>query len=335
MKFRIQHRTKYSYAETVALSQNIVRLRPRELDHQACLSHQLSISPAPRENHADLDYFGNPMAYFSVEESHKQLIIDAVSEVEVDSRPPENLSEGASWEAVREMLREPTDYEMLLAREFSFDSPYVMRSPELAAYAAPSFAAGCSLLQCVFDLTERIYKEFKFVPGSTKVGTPVADVLRKRCGVCQDFAQLQIGCLRSLGLAARYVSGYLVTKQPPGKPRLTGADVSHAWVSVYAPEYGWVDFDPTNGVMPWNSHITLAWARDYDDIGPIRGVLVGGRRQHLDVSVDVRPIGLDANTEFVSPDLAPSGQSVPPADPAAPTSPASAASPDFIPPAQE
>jgi len=214
--------------------------------------------------------------------------------VEVDSRPPENLSDGASWERVVGMLRDPGNLLTLLAREFSFDSPYVPRSPELAEYARPSFPPGRPLLQCVFDLTERIHRDFRFLPGSTKVGTPVADVLRLRRGVCQDFTHLQIGCLRSLGLAARYVSGYLVTKPPPGKPRLVGADVSHAWVGVYSPEYGWVDFDPTNGVMPWNSHITLAWARDYDDIGPIRGVLVGGRRQHLEVSVDVRPMGADA-----------------------------------------
>jgi transglutaminase-like putative cysteine protease len=145
-------------------------------------------------------------------------------------------------------------------------------------------------LQCVLNLTERIHRDFKFLPGSTKVGTPVLEVLENRRGVCQDFAHLQIGCLRSLGLAARYVSGYLVTTPPPGQERLAGADASHAWVSVFNPESGWIDFDPTNGLMPSDAHVTVAWARDYDDLGPIRGILVGGRRQRLQVSVDVVPI---------------------------------------------
>ncbi len=142
----------------------------------------------------------------------------------------------------------------------------------------------------MLDLTERIHSEFKFLPGATKVGTPVADVLRMRKGVCQDFAHVQLGCLRSLGFAARYVSGYIVTTPPPGQARLQGADVSHAWVSVFAPDLGWIDFDPTNGLIPSDGHITVGWARDYDDIGPVRGVVVGGRRQHLDVSVDVAPV---------------------------------------------
>jgi transglutaminase-like putative cysteine protease len=289
MRFRIVHHTQYSYKEAVSLSHNIVRLRPRDRDQQTCLRHELTISPAPKARKDDVDYFGNHMAYFSLEESHRQLTIDASSEVEVNFRPAHDPSGGASWEQVRQMLLDAASLPALLAREFSFDSPYVTRSLDLASYARPSFAPDRPLLQCVLDLNERIHRDFEFLPGSTKIGTPASDVLRTRRGVCQDFAHLQIGCLRSLGLAARYVSGYLATTPPPGRERLVGGDVSHAWVGVYIPERGWVDFDPTNGIMPLNGHITVAWARDYDDVSPIRGILVGGRRQRLDVAVDVMP----------------------------------------------
>jgi transglutaminase-like putative cysteine protease len=290
VRYQIAHRTQYTYAEAVSLSHNIVRLRPRDSDRQRCLSHELKISPSPRGQSDDIDYFGNHTSYFSLGEAHNRLIIEARSEVEVLSKRPNVMSSGASWEQVRQNLLESAGLQSLLAREFSFDSPYIQRSPGLEAYARPSFTPGRPMLECVFDLTKRIYADFKFLPGSTKVGTPVADVLRTRRGVCQDFAHLQIGCLRSLGLAARYVSGYLDTSPPPGRERVVGADVSHAWLSAYTPDDGWVDFDPTNGLMPSDGHITVAWARDYDDLTPIRGVLVGGRRQKLDVAVDVLPL---------------------------------------------
>ncbi len=289
MKFRITHHTQYSYAEGVSLSHNIVRLRPRTGDHQTCLRHDLAISPAPKTKHEDVDYFGNHTAYFSIEESHTQLAINAYSEVDVTPNASETPSGGASWEQVRQMLLDAATLPTLLAREFSFDSPYASRSAELESYARPSFEPGRPFLECVLDLSVRIHNDFEFLPGSTKVGTPVSDVLRMRRGVCQDFAHLQIGCLRSLGLAARYVSGYLATTPPPGRERIVGADVSHAWVGMYAPERGWVDFDPTNGIMASHRHITVAWARDYDDLSPIRGILVGGREQQLDVAVDVVP----------------------------------------------
>jgi len=290
MRFRVTHLTKYTYAGTVSLSHNIVRMRPRNHDQQSCLWHELSVSPVPSNRADGIDYFGNHSSYFSLQESHRQLTIAARSEVELTALPAVDVSGGLSWEQVREALLHETDPRIVSAREFSFDSPYASRSPELARYALPSFEEGKPFLQCVLDLTKRIHSDFEFLPGSTRIGTPVLDVLRNRKGVCQDFAQLQIACLRSLGLAARYVSGYLVTTPPPGQPRLAGADVSHAWIGAFAPEIGWVDFDPTNGLMPSDSHITLAWARDYDDVGPIRGILVGGRRQRLQVSVDVVPI---------------------------------------------
>ena len=290
MRFRITHHTTYSYAESVSLSHNVVRLRPRNHGRQTCLQHELTVAPSPIARNQEFDYFGNHVAYFCLQSAHTQLKIVAESEVELAPSAAVDIPEGPTWEQTIQMLLSPPDERTLRAREYCFDSPYVARSSELADYALSSFVAGRPLLACVLDLTLRIHAEFEFLPGSTKVGTPTLDVLRMRRGVCQDFAHLQIGCLRSLGLAARYVSGYLVTTPPPGQGRLSGADVSHAWCSVYAPGVGWVDFDPTNGLIPSDAHITVAWARDYDDVGPIKGILVGGRRQRLEVGVDVVPV---------------------------------------------
>jgi len=291
VKYQIAHSTTYEYRDAVSLSHNIARLRPRDNGmQQICLRHDLFVSPAPSDRSDGLDYFGNHVSYFSLQESHNQLKITARSEVEVTPMVRPDFSLGLPWEEVRDEILASSDPETRAAREFTFDSTYVTRSAELADYALSSFAPDRPFLESVLDLTERIHREFEFLPGATKVGTPVAEVLRMRKGVCQDFAHLQLGCLRSLGFAARYVSGYIVTTPPPGRPRLQGADVSHAWVSVYAPDLGWIDFDPTNGLMPSDAHVTVGWARDYDDIGPIRGVVVGGRRQHLEVSVDVAPV---------------------------------------------
>lgn len=289
MRYRVTHSTRYDYSQPASLSHNVVRLHPRSHGPQTCLRHRLTIVPAPETRSERLDYFGNYSDYFCLQESHDHLTIAAQSEVEVNACSWADLSHGPSWEHVRDLLRQALDPETLSAAEFGFDSPYVSRSAELASYAQPSFAKGRPFLECVLDLTKRIHREFKFLPGSTSVGTPVLEVLGTRRGVCQDFTHLQIGCLRSLGLAARYVSGYLATIPPPGQRRLTGADVSHAWVSVFAPTAGWIDFDPTNGLMPSDGHITIAWGRDYSDVGPIQGILVGGRRHRLHVSVDVLP----------------------------------------------
>jgi transglutaminase-like putative cysteine protease len=194
------------------------------------------------------------------------------------------------WEEAVDALRRRREPDFLDARQFVFDSNFISLSPELAQYARASFAPGRRLLDCVTDLTRQIFADFTFDSRATTIGTPVLEILRHRRGVCQDFAHLQIGCLRSLGLAAGYVSGYLVTQPPPGRPRLVGADTSHAWVTVFFPDFGWVDFDPTNGLLPSSDHITLALARDYDDISPVRGVVVGGGRHSLSVSVDVEPV---------------------------------------------
>ncbi|MGH9679818.1 MAG: transglutaminase-like domain-containing protein, partial [Candidatus Acidiferrales bacterium] len=194
-----------------------------------------------------------------------------------------------SWEHVLHILASSRDRETLAAREYAFESPHVPWTAELANYASPSFTSDAPFLHCVFDLTKRIFHDFKFLAGSSKIDTPVLEVLKSREGVCQDFAHLQIGCLRSRGFSARYVSGYIATVPPPGEERLKGADASHAWISVFAPGFGWIDFDPTNGLMPSDGHITLAWGRDYSDVGPSKGILIGGKRHWMDVAVDVVP----------------------------------------------
>ena len=280
MRLRVRHTTEYEYGDTVPLCHNLVHLHPRDTDRQRCVFHDLGISPNPATLRRGIDFFGNPVAWFSVQEPHHGLAITAESLVDVVPRLTGGLA-GPAWD------RMPPDPE---AVPFTFDSPHVPLSPKLADYARPSFTPGRPLDEAAGDLMTRIFKDFKFVSGVTTVGTPVLDVLRDRRGVCQDFSHLMIGCLRSLGLPARYVSGYLMTKPPPGKPRLAGCDASHAWVSVHVPGQGWVDYDPTNNVQPDAQHVTVGWARDYGDIGPVQGVIVGGHRHSLRVAVDVEAI---------------------------------------------
>ena len=289
MKYRVTHSTSYGYDEAIPLSHNMVRLRPRQHPGQICLQHQLNLFPAPAIRNEGFDYFGNYVTWFSIQEPHTDLKIVAESEVEVTRLAAPEFDLGPSWENVLYTLASSRDQQTLAAREFAFESTGIPWSPELADYAAPSFTRDQSFLQCVFDLTKRIFRDFKFLPGSTKIETPVMDVFRSREGVCQDFAHLQVGCLRSRGFSARYVSGYIATIPPPGQKRLEGADASHAWISVFAPGYGWVDFDPTNGLLPTDSHVTLAWGRDYSDVGPAKGILIGGKRHWMNVAVDVVP----------------------------------------------
>jgi transglutaminase-like putative cysteine protease len=290
VRYKVVHSTEYFYGDTVPLCHNVLHLRPRETERQRVLSHSISITPSPASRSERLDFFGNPVTWFTLAEPHNALKIVMRCEVEVKTYEAPTGLFWPAWEQVVRMLRELRRPDMLDARQFTFDSTYVAANPELVEYARPSFAPGRSLLDCVMELTRRIYADFTFDSGATTIGTPVLDVLHHRHGVCQDFAHLEIGCLRSMGLAARYVSGYLVTRPPPGRPRLVGADNSHAWIAVFFPDYGWIDFDPTNGIIPSAAHITLAWARDYDDISPVRGVVVGGHQHSLAVSVDVEPI---------------------------------------------
>jgi transglutaminase-like putative cysteine protease len=250
------------------------------------------VDPIALDCSEHLDFFGNRVSYFSIEEPHLALTVTATSEVELVSESDSFLVSGMPWELVREQLRLGSHPDILTARQFVLDSGLVKASETLADYAAPSFPAGRPLVEAVTDFMRRIHDDFNFDPGFTTVTTPVPEVLEHRRGVCQDFAQLAIGGLRSLGLAARYVSGYLETLPPPGQEKLRGSDASHAWASVYVPDMGWLDFDPTNNVFPAQRHITTAWGRDYSDVTPLKGVLIAESPQHqLSVSVDVEGVG--------------------------------------------
>ncbi len=231
--------------------------------------------------------FGNPVVRFTLQEPHKQLELSASHETEVLKLPKVEAPLTPAWETVPPKLQHADNAALLDAYQFTFDSPYIERSSALADYAKPSFPFGRPILDSV--LTSRIHADFVYDPKATTLSTTLAEVLSVRRGVCQDFAHLQIGCLRSLGLAARYISGYLLTKPALGKPRLVGADASHAWLAVYIPGFDWVPIDPTNDLMPSDQHILLAWGRDYDDVSPIKGVIFGGGKHTVRVSVDVQP----------------------------------------------
>lgn len=291
MIYRITHQTRYVYNAPVTFCHNEVRLLPREVPNQECLRARLMVTPAPTALRERIDFFGNRVSYFAVQQPHEELTVTAASEVAVHPAEPPDPEVSPPWEGVREMLTRRTDAEAVEARQYTFDSTLVAASPALRDYAAPSFPPGRPVLAGARDLMERIFTEFKFVPGFTSVATPLSHVLKHRRGVCQDFAQVAVGAMRSLGLAARYVSGYLETLPPPGQQKLQGADVSHAWYSVWSPEAGWTDFDPTNNLLPRERHIVTAWGRDYQDVTPVKGVLFSGGGHKLIVSVDVERVG--------------------------------------------
>ena len=289
MKYRVTHRTEYFYSGTVSQCHNLAHLRPRDSERQQCRQHQLHIEPAPNDAAEHADFFGNRMSYFSIQQPHRSMTVIASSEVilqNTDGQLP--LYNDAPWDRVRDSLAVPQSEPLGEQRQYTLDSPLAAASPELADYASASFPAGRSLLEAVHDLMQRVHSDFTYQPGFTTISTPLSDVLASRRGVCQDFAHLAIACLRSLGLAARYVSGYLETVPLPGQQKLQGADESHAWFAVYLPDNGWVDFDPTNNQIPLDQHITTAWGRDFCDVTPLKGVIFGGDPGHqLRVAVDV------------------------------------------------
>jgi transglutaminase-like putative cysteine protease len=280
----------YDYEDPVSVSHHLVRLTPRNLPGQVCRGTQIAILPVPHTTTTATDYFGNTQTFFTLEEPHDCLIVEACSELEVHSAVHPDFSASAPWETVVDSLVSDHSEEGLDAYQFVFDSQRVGASRELADYAREAFPAGRPLLEAILDLMRKIHRDFRFDTKATEVSTPVQVFFEKRRGVCQDFAHLQIACLRSLGLPARYISGYLQTLPPPGRPRLVGADASHAWCSAWCPGAGWVDFDPTNNCVPTDGHITVAWGRDYSDVSPIHGVLLGGAKHTLDVGVDVEPL---------------------------------------------
>jgi transglutaminase-like putative cysteine protease len=291
--YRVEHVTRYVYSTPVATSQHAACLRPRELPRQHVERHALEIDPLPANHATRTDYFGNSVDHFQLLKPHSALMISSTGWVHVDAADPVlSIEASPCWEEVgRAVSRDATLFPPEVA-QFVSASPYVPLSQELERLARRSFPAGRPLLACALDLMKDMHERFAFDPSATSVTTPLTRVLDHERGVCQDFAHVAIGCFRALGLPARYVSGYLLTEPPPGQPRLVGADASHAWVSFYCPAHGWVDLDPTNGVVVGGRHITVAWGRDYGDVSPLRGVLLGGAEHTLHVGVSVMPLEL-------------------------------------------
>jgi transglutaminase-like putative cysteine protease len=287
----VRHRTTYEYSQDVSISHHLLHLQPRDSRGQKCQRSSLIVEPAPAIAKSDRDYFGNHVTYLTVEEPHLKLVIFATSTVEVAPLALPDPAATPAWDGIHGQLAGATDQQALDAFQFAFDSSYTMSGNGAYDYAAPSFAPGRPVLEGAIDLTGRIFNDFAYEGGVTDIWTPVDQVLKDRRGVCQDFAHLQIACLRSLGLPARYVSGYLLTHPPEGQEKLVGSDASHAWVSVWCPGHGWVDLDPTNNLLPRDEHITIAWGRDYGDVSPIKGMVVGGGGHKMEVSVDVAPEG--------------------------------------------
>ncbi len=293
MNFRVTHLTRYVYGDPVGVCWNEACLLPRETQNQRCLSSRLEIEPTPSDLRERKDFFGNRITHFSIQRPHHQLVVKAVSEVIITpatsfpaagNQPP--------WETVHAGLatdRDPATIEVL---PYCYDSSLITAGPQLADYARRSFLPERPIIEAAADLMRRIYHDFTYDAKATTIATPLAEVMANRRGVCQDFSHVGIGCLRAMGLAARYVSGYIETVPPAGKERLIGADASHAWFSVYCAEAGWVDFDPTNNKMPTDQHITVAWGRDFSDVSPLRGVALGGGKHQVEVSVDVARIAV-------------------------------------------
>ena len=282
--YRIVHRTHYRYAEAVTLCQNLTHLAPRSLVSQPNPTSSLKVTPEPTGFQHRLDYFGNSATYFALQEPHRELIVEATHRVLV--MPRAVSASTAPWEQVRDRLRTDLGDANLEAREFAHESRYVSNWAEFREFAAESFPANRPILDGGLDFAKRIFAQFKYDPRATTIATPIREVFRTRRGVCQDFAHFMLAGLRSLGLAARYISGYLSTTPLPGQPRLVGADASHAWVSLFCGDAGWIDLDPTNNQLVGEKHIVLAWGRDYDDVSPVKGVILGGGAHTVAVSVD-------------------------------------------------
>ena len=290
MRYRVRHSTEYRYSAQVINGHTVAHLRPRDTPTQLVLASEVSTVPDADHSEEYLDAFGNHVSYRAVEQVHDQLVVVAVSEVDI--RPPVDLLWSPPWEEVRSIVAADGSPDGLLAQMCSIESTLVTPSADLARFASWSFLPGRAFHEAVVDLSHRIFSEFAFDPGFTDITTPLADVLTHRRGVCQDFAHLAIGTMRSLGLPARYVSGYVENEPSPGEPKMVGADVSHAWCAVYIPGWGWLDVDPTNDQVPPRCHVSVGWGRDYADVAPVRGVVFGSpATQELTVAVEVTRLG--------------------------------------------
>jgi transglutaminase-like putative cysteine protease len=303
VQYQVTHTTVYEYDHPVSVSHHLLWLTPRQGPRQRAIEQRLTVEPEPALVTQHTDYFGNTVTFMTLQGLHRKLTVTSVSQVDLTTT---SFSEPAStlpWTTIRELCSGCSWTGSAEASDFAFPSSLVPRSDEFADYARPSFPANRPILDAGLDLMKRIHRDFTFDPQATTVATPLPQVLKNRRGVCQDFAHLQIACLRSLGLAARYVSGYLETIPPPNQPKLVGADASHAWLQIWCGEAGWVDLDPTNSMIPAQRHITVAWGRDYSDVTPLRGVIIGSGNHQLHVAVDVVPLEGWESPLFTQPSL--------------------------------
>ncbi|GAA4232029.1 transglutaminase family protein [Postechiella marina] len=294
MLFSIIHTTSYKYNNNVTYCHNIANLKPKSFIGQDLVKHTLEITPNPSSLHEDSDFFKNSITRFSIQQQHKELIVTAKSLVERNYglQPDIYTSKACQETTLNDALAalKTLDAEVLDVRQFVLDSVLINKiSDDIHQYAIKSFKPDRSVFEAANELMERIFNEFKFDPKFSTVATPIDEVMKEKKGVCQDFAQIAIACIRSVGLPARYVSGYIETLPPPGKEKLVGTDASHAWFSVYIPSFGWVDFDPTNNQIPKDQHIIVAYGRDYYDLPPLKGVIFGSGNSKMSVSVDIRP----------------------------------------------
>ena len=288
MKYKVKHSTKYLYSDLVTLCQNQARLTPINNEFQRCISNTIETSPTVDYINQFIDYYGNQVTVFDVSIQHNTFIITSISEVEIFSRNQVSLLNGQySWEDTRELLNHPHTKNLVAAAEFVLPSQYTPISHDIYQYTLQSFLPGRSIIAACEDLMARIFTEFKYDPEFSTISTPLNEVFAHKKGVCQDFAHFALACIRSVGLAARYVSGYIETFPAEGEQKLEGADATHAWFAVFVPELGWVDFDPTNNVLPNDQHITLAVGRDFADVTPLKGVVFGGGSHQLSVAVDM------------------------------------------------
>jgi transglutaminase-like putative cysteine protease len=287
--YLVRHRTSYRYRSAVAYSRLLAHLVPRTTARQRSLAVELAISPEPSGRFERADYFGNTTSCFVIDEPHETLEIVAESRVSVEPVPAYGPLESLAWEAVRAAFEPPLGPEMFEELQYVFDTPLTATDDEVVAYARTSFPRGRALFDCLLELNARIHRDFAYDKDATDTRTTVREAFALHAGVCQDLAHVGIACVRSMGLAARYVSGYLLTHPPQGRERLIGSDASHAWFAVWMPPFGWVDFDPTNDMLPSSEHITLAWGRDYGDVAPIHGIITGGSEHEVEVAVDVLP----------------------------------------------
>ena len=292
--YRVLHETRYDYESSVELAHHLAQLRPLSLPGlQQCEAYQCDIEPRPEHLARDLDAYGNERLFFAHYAPHDTLTVRALSRVRVRAPAQPDWAASPAWEQVRGLLRYRAGRPNVAAAEFSFGSEFSPVFDQAAAFAAPSFTRGRALLDAAHDLMRRIHAEFTYDPDSTEVHTRAPQALELRHGVCQDYAHVMLSALRSLGLAARYMSGYLRSRPRPGEQALVGADASHAWVSVWCPSNGWVEFDPTNDRRPEADYVRVAVGRDFADVSPLRGVIRGGGRHALQVAVNVSPAGSD------------------------------------------